>query len=389
LEETVKRLLIALSVLGAAAPALAQTSLLPTVQRIRAEYPTPMSPAQRGELLNRVAWEHRAEGWGLLRKTSGNRCPAPQGVEVACDILVYAPNPWHFDVLIDSEGAAIPTWGDVGPCDPSVSGCDMARFLAPVGQPGQPPPPVQTSGMVGGDFDGNGLGDLLVQTPVGTVTLGLNTGSVFQTHPVFTSATPWALVGVGNFDNMGYPDVVWQHPSGAVVLWTLNTSTTPTSSLPLFSGTSTWRVVAVADVDLDSNADLIWQSPTGQVIVWFMQGQNLRSSHELWTGNTDWRIVTAADLNGDGNADLVWQNAVGQAVVWLMQGVSHMSSALLFGGSTTWRIVAAADLDGSGQRDLVWRDPANNLVVWTMTGVSQTGTLFLRLNPDWRLSSSP
>ena len=116
-------------------PAIAQPNHLSTVQLIRATYPAVMSEAQKAELLNRVAWEHRSEGWGLLKKTGGSRCPAPQGVDVACDILVYAPTAWHFDVLVDGQ---IPAWQDDGPCDPAVSGCDMSRFVAPV-RPAQVP----------------------------------------------------------------------------------------------------------------------------------------------------------------------------------------------------------------------------------------------------------
>src|SRR5262249_49365532 len=99
---------IAVALALTAAPAVAQTSLLPTVQRVRQGYPAIMTAAQKGELLNRVAWEHRTEGWGLLQKSSGNRCAAPQGTDVACDILVYAPTAWHFDVLADSDTAATP-----------------------------------------------------------------------------------------------------------------------------------------------------------------------------------------------------------------------------------------------------------------------------------------
>lgn len=114
-------------------PLDAQTSLLPTLERIRPEYPTPMSQAQLGEYLNKVAWEHRAEGWGLLRKTAGNRCPVPQGVEVACDILIHAPSIRHFDVITDAGGASTPSWQDKGPCVLSpTSGCEMSRYLAPV-----------------------------------------------------------------------------------------------------------------------------------------------------------------------------------------------------------------------------------------------------------------
>jgi hypothetical protein len=127
-----KRVWFALVIVGVSATsAAAQTSLLPTLERLRQEYPTPMTPAMHGELLNRVAWQHRAEGWGLLRKNFGNRCPTPQGIEIACDILVHAPTVRHFDVLVDAGGASTPGWRDVGPCTIPPSGCEMSRFLLP------------------------------------------------------------------------------------------------------------------------------------------------------------------------------------------------------------------------------------------------------------------
>lgn len=135
------RFLVIMGMLALATPAAAQTSLLPTLEQLRVEYPTPMSPEQLGEYLNRVAWEHRSEGWGLLEKGGGHRCPAPQGVDISCDILIHEPSIHHFDVLIDSEGAAIPAWRDVGPCvlGPS-SGCTMKNYVPPV----NPYPPLPT-----------------------------------------------------------------------------------------------------------------------------------------------------------------------------------------------------------------------------------------------------
>jgi len=245
-----------------------------------------------------------------------------------------------------------------------------------------------SSRLVGGYFDANGFGDLLFQRSDGSVTMGRNAGGSFQTQTLFDGATTWRIAGVGNFDRVGNPDVVWQHPNGSVMLWAFNSSSTPQMSY-LFSGTTSWRVVAVADIDRDGYPDLIWQYPTGQVIVWFMQGLTMRSGQYLWESNSDYRLAAVGDFNGDGNADIVWQHPAGTVVMWLMQGATRLSSTVVFGGTTPWQVVAASDLDGNGRSDLVWRGPANFFVVWTMNGAVTTGALYLTLESQWRLTASP
>lgn len=125
--------------------AFAQSSLIGDVASERTKYGASMSPAQVATMLNQVAWNHRNEGWGLLRKGSGNSCPL-RDTFISCDILVHAPTIQHFDVLQDAENTARPQWNNVGPCVLSdSSGCAMDKFLAPF-DPGGPvlPPPVVT-----------------------------------------------------------------------------------------------------------------------------------------------------------------------------------------------------------------------------------------------------
>jgi hypothetical protein len=110
-----KKISVGLLVLLWATPVLAQSNLLPTIEYYRAQYGTPMTPAEKAEMLNKVAWHHRAEGWGLHLKTGGTRCPAPQGVETSCDILVHSPTTGIYDVLIDHDNAAIPSFRYVSP----------------------------------------------------------------------------------------------------------------------------------------------------------------------------------------------------------------------------------------------------------------------------------
>lgn len=103
---------------------LPQPTPFQTLQCARNGYPRPMSGANRGALMNQVAWLHRADSWGLHLKTSGNRCPQPTtGKEISCDILVHGNTGTVYDVLIDEEE---PTWGVKGPIN------SMSNFVAPV-----------------------------------------------------------------------------------------------------------------------------------------------------------------------------------------------------------------------------------------------------------------
>src|SRR5262245_6217458 len=142
----VKRCICLLLVVLPAASVAAQNNLLPDLQAERAKYPDgPIPAATIAKILNAVAWAHRAEGWGMLRKASGNSCPLA-GTFVSCDILIHKPSVTHWDVLNNAEGdgtgTAAAQFNLVGPCVLGpASGCAMSNFLDPVDPAGNVPAP--------------------------------------------------------------------------------------------------------------------------------------------------------------------------------------------------------------------------------------------------------
>lgn len=117
----------------------AQENILQAVAAARAAYPTPMSKQQLGEMLNQAAWDGRNLGYALLGKPEGNNCPSPAGVPIACDFLVHVSGN-GFDVLIDQEGDALPTWQ--GPHDLRALIASGARSIVLPVDPNPPPPVV-------------------------------------------------------------------------------------------------------------------------------------------------------------------------------------------------------------------------------------------------------
>lgn len=106
-----------------------------TLKAQRALYPAIPTADQLGEMLNNTALVHKAEGFGLSRKTGGTRCPSPAG-QIACDILMRKSDSLIWDVLIAAGEASTPTCGEaLGPMtDPS------RPFVDPVGTTPPPPP---------------------------------------------------------------------------------------------------------------------------------------------------------------------------------------------------------------------------------------------------------
>lgn len=106
---------------------------LQIVQQIRAKYPTPLGD-QHAAFLVEVAC---ATGKGLLRKPGGTNIPLPDGTRVSQDIVMDRSG-LHWDILVDGEGQAIPTWNLVTE-PPTV---DPARYYGvSCSEPGPEPEP--------------------------------------------------------------------------------------------------------------------------------------------------------------------------------------------------------------------------------------------------------
>jgi hypothetical protein len=106
-----------------------------------------------------------------------------------------------------------------------------------------------------------------------------------------------------------------------------------------------WRIVGVGDFNGDGKPDLVWQHTNGTLSVWYMNGPNMVSAAFLnpaQTGDPNWKVRAVIDLNGDGKPDLIWQHVpTGTLSTWLMNGPTAASMIYLTPASVDpgWKIM--------------------------------------------------
>ena len=80
---------------------------------------------------------------------------------------------------------------------------------------------------------------------------------------------------MGDVNGDGIADLIWQTPLGSVVAWLVDGQGHPTVGVTLYGGTlAGWRIAGMKDVDGDGIGDLVWQSTSGSVLAWLMDGNN-------------------------------------------------------------------------------------------------------------------
>ena len=169
------------------------------------------------------------------------------------------------------------------------------------------------------DFDGNLNSDILWQNANGQLALWNLSGSTILASATFANLGPtYAVRGAADLGGDGRSDIVFQNVSGQVAIVTVapinqNGTTVATGALVNTNPGPTWHVMALGDFDNDGKSDILWQNNSGQVAVWLMNGSSITGSGVLHENpGPTWHVKGAADFDGDGKADILWQNDSGQ-----------------------------------------------------------------------------
>jgi hypothetical protein len=221
-----------------------------------------------------------------------------------------------------------------------------------------------------GDFNGDGKTDVLwrnVYTGANTIWLSANSQTTRPTASVVD--LNWVVAGVGDFNGDGKDDIVWHHmTTGAGYLWH---SGSPTGAQALTGVSLAWEIVGVGDFSGDAKADILWRNiEDGRNTIW-RNGSS--TSVQALTGVTDqsWRVAGVGDFNGDAKADILWrQVGDGRNVIWL--GASATTLRTVSPVATDWLLVGTGDYTGDHKADVLWRNSVNGANQIWKTATSST-----------------
>jgi hypothetical protein len=287
-----------------------------------------------------------------------------------------------------------------------------ARYLDPIAEDWQ----VQFMG----DFNGDGLGDVLWRNfgtgaDAGKLFIWMMQGPYVVLGTGYTASQAdlgWRVDGVGDLNGNGKSDIVWRKTGagvdkGAVFLWTMN-GTGLAAARYLDPISEDWQVVDLGDFNGDGKADVLWRnmnttSPdAGKLYVWMMDGPNVIGGTGYTASQADlgWRVDGVGDLNGDGKDDIVWRKVgagvdKGAVFLWTMNGTGLAGARYLDPIGEDWQVQALGDFNGDGKVDILWRNQGpgvdtGNLYIWIMDGanvVGGTGYTAAQADLGWRVDS--
>src|SRR6266850_5690306 len=250
---------------------------------------------------------------------------------------------------------------------------------------------------LGPDFNNDSRADILWRNPTngGTTIWQMDGAHLIGERenagvaPLRTVASPWSIVGLGDFDGDGTSDILWRNSStgenyiyfmdGGVIL--------PSEGYIRTVADPTWGVAGVGDFNGDGKADILWRNgSTGDNYIYLMNGTAIAGEGYTRTVPVVWQVKALGDFNQDNKMDIVWRNSsTGENYVYPMDGVAILPSETYLPtvADTTWNIVGAGDYDGPNASESV----SNGL--YKARGVSgilwrnaTTGAAYM-----WRMSS--
>jgi serralysin len=113
-------------------------------------------------------------------------------------------------------------------------------------------------------------------------------------RPVQSAGPSWEIKGTGDFNGDGLSDILWQNSDGTPAIWLMNSMTALAfGAVGPFNPGPSWHVEGTGDYNGDNKSDILWQSSDGTPAIWFMDGMTFLSRGAAGSFNPgpDWHVI--------------------------------------------------------------------------------------------------
>ena len=173
--------------------------------------------------------------------------------------------------------------------------------------------------------------------------------------------TVWAVKGVGDFNDDGSDDILWQRSTdGITMIWAIgNTAENDAVRIGAsFPGglASFWNVAGIGDFDNDGTDDILCQHNTdGRLLIWQM-GNLFRNSVKLPKSlASDWNVKGVGDFNDDGTDDVLYRKVDGSTAIAEFANLNRSDIKFPGGIKPVWSIKDVGDYNGDGMSDILFQ----------------------------------
>ena len=221
-----------------------------------------------------------------------------------------------------------------------------------------------------GDFSGDGIDDFLRVNTEGYVVGEMSNGNgTFTPQVLNLKNAGWDILGTGDFNGNGTSDVLIANPTaasdtvGLLGYWESGVSWT------LINGYSPeWTMVSTGDFNGDGKCDMLWKNE------FIGEGGLTYNAYCTWIVEdpVDWRMVSVAnpaewnflcsgDFDGNGSHDIAMINDVGVVGIWGVSDGYLSSWSILSAVTSEWTLAGVADFNADGTDDIAWANTDTGL----------------------------
>lgn len=230
-----------------------------------------------------------------------------------------------------------------------------------------------------GDFNGDGISDVLWRSDSGIVTdwLGSHSGAFDGNFSNSNDAVSldWKIAGIGDFNGDGRSDILWRNDAGVLTDWLGQANGGFVGNLENAGASvpSGWQLEATGDFNGDGRDDILWRNDAGTITDW------LGTTDGGFAGNLEnagatlpltWHIAATGDFNGDGRVDILWRDDSGTVTDWLGTATGGFAGNWENSASSLtneWQVIATGDFNGDGRADVLWCSTSGMMTDWLGT----------------------